>query len=159
MNNIDQVEKLIETYKIHLKKDRLKDELYKWQLLAKYKGRPRLDVLDFAKEITSINFANLIYHSGVTVIKQLSEGKPEAYKNCFEALFDENSSLTVRIKAFDKIIHTIYRELYANHEPHHDERTMSTFLTFHNPEKYTLYKNSFYKIGRASCRERVSRSV
>ena len=145
MNNIDQVEKLIETYKIHLKKDRLKDELYKWQLLAKFKGRPRLDALNFAKEITSINFANLIYHSGITVIKQLAEVKSESYKNCFESLFDEKSSLTLRTKAFDKTIHTIYRELYANHEPHHDERTMSTFLTFHNPEKYTLYKNSFYK--------------
>jgi hypothetical protein len=35
--------------------------------------------------------------------------------------------------------------LEANHGTHHDERTISTFLTFHNPERYTFYKYSFYK--------------
>jgi len=45
--NTTTIEKLIVSYKAHLKNERLKDELYKWQLLAKFKGRHRLDVLDF----------------------------------------------------------------------------------------------------------------
>ena len=108
MNNINHVEKLIENYKIHLKKDRLKDEIYKWQLLTKFKGRPRLDALDFAKKITSINFANLIYHSGITVIRRLAFGNPTGYKNYFELLFDETILLTSRIKAFDTYVSSIY---------------------------------------------------
>ena len=46
--NDNRIEKLVETYKIHLKKYRLKDELFKWQLLAKSKGE-EMRVMDFRK--------------------------------------------------------------------------------------------------------------
>ena len=143
--NTTEIEKLIVSYKAHLKNDRLKDELYKWQLLAKFKGRPRLDAPDFSAEIKRIDYSNLIYHSGLTVIKQFADGKPVAYKNCFENLFNENIPLIERIKAFDSKLLSIYRELYENNGHHHDERTIATFLTFRNPEKYTFYKDSFYR--------------
>lgn len=34
--NTTEIEKLIVSYKAHLKNDRLKDELYKWKSLAKF---------------------------------------------------------------------------------------------------------------------------
>jgi 5-methylcytosine-specific restriction enzyme B len=100
IKNDNRIERLIENYKIHLKNDRLKDELFKWQLLAKFKGRPHLNAHNFEKEITSIYFANLIYHTGVGVIYHLAKANPEAYKSCFELLFNENIPLTSRIQYF-----------------------------------------------------------
>ena len=143
--NITEIEKLIVSYKSHLRKDRLKDELYKWQLLEKFKGKPHLDTSDFATEIKSIDYSNLIFRTGKTVIKQFADGKPIEYRKCFENLFDEDLPLGERIIKFDLELLLIYRELYENHGHHHDERTAATFLTFHNPDKYTFYKDSYYK--------------
>ena len=54
--NTTEIEKLIVSYKAHLKNDRLKDELYKWQPLAKFKDRPRLDAPDFSAKIKRIDY-------------------------------------------------------------------------------------------------------
>jgi hypothetical protein len=143
--NITEIEKLIVSYKSHLRKDRLKDELYKWQLLAKFKGRPRLDTSDFATEMNSIGYSNLLYHNAISVSKQLVNEAPEAYKVCLIRLFNEDTSLVERVKTFDNQLLKIYKELGENHGHHHDERTTATFLTFHNPDKYTFYKDSFYR--------------
>ena len=67
--NTTEIEKLIVSYKAHLKNDRLKDELYKWQLLAKFKGRPRLDTPDFSAEIKSIDYSNLLYYNAYRLLK------------------------------------------------------------------------------------------
>ncbi|MEA5460308.1 AAA family ATPase [Arcicella sp. LKC2W] len=143
--NITEIEKLIVSYKSHLRKDRLKDELYKWQLLEKFKGSPDLDASDFATEIKSIDYSNLIFRTGKTVIKQFADGKPIEYRDCLENLFDDNLPLIERIITFESKLTLIYRELYENFGHHHDERTAATFLTFHNPDKYTFYKDSYYK--------------
>lgn len=45
--NTTEIKKLIGSYKALLKNDRLKDELYKWQLLAKFKGKSFLIAPNF----------------------------------------------------------------------------------------------------------------
>lgn len=42
---------LIANYKEHLKIEGLEQEVYKWDLVKKYKGRPHLDVEEFEKDI------------------------------------------------------------------------------------------------------------
>jgi hypothetical protein len=39
----------------------------------------------------------------------------------------------------------VYRKVEGQQGSHHDERTAAAFLTFHNPLKYTFFKDSFYK--------------
>lgn len=142
--NVDPVKELIDGYKDCLIKNRLVYELYKWELIGRYKGHPRLDAVDFGKEISNIDYRNLIFHSGLGVRRRLGKDKPEEYRNAFKILFDENINLENRISEFGRVISKIYIPSGSSNQHHHDERTMSTFLTFYNPEKYTLYKNSFY---------------
>ena len=143
--NTTEIEKLIVSYKAHLKNDRLKDELYKWKSLAKFKGRPRLDAPDFSAEINSIDYSNLLYYNAISVSKQLADETTKEYKACLAGLFNEETLLIERVKAFDTELLKIYRELDDHHGHHHDERTISVLLTYHNPDKYTFYKDSYYK--------------
>lgn len=143
----DPIKEIIKKYKNHVSEDGLKDEVYKWNLLTQFKGRPNPNAVDFYEEIKSINFANLIYPIGQAVIKHIAQDRPEPYKECFKVLFDENIDLTERVKYFNKETLAIYRQIVPEEKfsHHQDERTMATFLTYHNPDKYTLYKHSFYQ--------------
>ncbi|MCG9792800.1 McrB family protein [Flavobacterium algicola] len=137
--------KLIENYKKLITVNRLKDEKYKWELLHNFHGRPNLDAPDFYTEIKSIKFGNLMYAMGVAVIHHLAKDKPEEMRLLFKKLFNESVPLKDRIKAFNVDSLQIYRSLGETLAHHQDERTIATYLTFHNPEKYTFYKFSFYK--------------
>lgn len=143
----DPLVQLIETYKRLVKEQGLKDELYKWELLKKYKGLPDTKVRDFKAEVKSIDYANLIYHTGVTVIKDIANRSTEKYRKQFQNLFNEEAPLQERLDAFSNNVSKIYHELVPEKKfsHFHDERTIATLLTYHNPEKYTFYKSSFYK--------------
>ncbi|WP_316633510.1 AAA family ATPase [uncultured Flavobacterium sp.] len=141
------VKEIIRKYKYYINEGGLKGEEYKWNLLAKFKGRPNPNVSNFYEEIKSINFANLIYPIGQAVIKHIAQDRTEPYKDCFKVLFDENIDLTQRVKYFNEETLKIYRQIVPEEKfsHHQDERTMATFLTYYNPDKYTLYKHSFYQ--------------
>ena len=143
----DPVKEIIRKYKRYINEGGLKGEEYKWNLLAKFKGRPNPNVSNFYEEIKSINFANLIYPIGQAVIKHIAQDRTELYKDCFKVLFNENIDLIERVKHFNEETLKIYRQIVPEEKfsHHQDERTMATFLTYYNPDKYTLYKNSFYQ--------------
>ncbi len=138
---------IIKEYKEYLREYGLEGELYKWQLLAEFRGRPNPAAADFFEEIKAVNFGNLIYPVGLAVIKHISKDRTKEYQKCFQFLFDENEPLENRISMFPDMVNKIYREIQSDEKlgHHHDERTMATFLTYYNPEKYAFYKNSFYK--------------
>lgn len=143
----DPLSELIKTYKKNIKEHGINDEIYKWRLLGKYGGRPNAEVENFKHEIHSIDFANLIYYKGIDVMRHIVNEREERYREQFKILFDEDLALQERLETFTNNTLKIYRELITEERfsHHHDERTMSTLLTFHNPEKYTFYKNSFYQ--------------
>ncbi|MFT5251118.1 MAG: 5-methylcytosine-specific restriction protein B [Flavobacteriales bacterium] len=141
----NHIQDLITKYKKHILQTHLKDEKYKWELLHKFHGKPNLDAPDLLSEIKSIKFSNLIYAMGVAVIHHLVKDKPEEMRSLFKSLFDENSDLTTRIKAFNTDSLKIYRSLGETLSHHQDERSIASYLTFYNPKKYTFYKYSFYK--------------
>lgn len=137
--------KLIASYKKHIKISKLKDEKYKWELLEAFKGKPNLDAPDLLEEFRAIKYTNLIYPIAITVLIQLITAKPEEMRSLFKMLLDESVDLTDRIKKFNSGSLLLYRNLGETLQHHQDERTIATFLTFYNPEKYTFYKYSFYK--------------
>ena len=141
----DAIQKLILEYKKHIQESQLNDEKYKWELLSKYKGRPNLEAENLLEEVKSINFANLIYALGKAVVYHLINDKPEEMRLLFKNLFNEDLSLTERIKSYNVDTLNLYRSIGQKLQHHQDERTIGTFLTFHNPDKYTFYKYSFYK--------------
>ena len=140
----DAVKDLVERYKQQLVEKGLDDEVYKWGLIGKFRGRPDVTAADFGAEIRSVDYKNLIYHQGTAVRNHLAKDKPEEYRQAFRLLFDEAVPLKDRVSLFQEQILPIYRLVEPLLPHHHDERTIATFLTFHDPEKYALYKSSFY---------------
>lgn len=145
--NNDPVQNMVDKYKEYIKRGGLKNELYKWKLLGKFRGRPNINASDFGEELKNIDFANLIYPMGKAVINHIAEKEPEKYRKCFQVLFDEKTELSKRVEWFSKEVAGIYRNIVSDKKlsHHHDERTISTFLTFHDPDNYCFYKNSFYQ--------------
>lgn len=141
----DPIVKLIKKYKDLIRVTKLKKELYKWELLKKYRGRPDLNSSDFVSEIKSIDYNNLIYHMALPVRKHILDNFPEEYHDCYVKLFNETDDITIRVKNFMNDVQAVYKKSKGENAHHHDERTISTFLTFHNPDKYTFFKDSYYK--------------
>jgi hypothetical protein len=141
----NNLQELITKYKKHIQKTHLQDEKYKWELIEQYKGRPNLEAEDFLAEVKSIDYSNLIYALGKAVIYHLLLEKPKEIRDAFKVLFDEGKDLTYRVQFFNDETLKIYRGLGEKLQHHQDERSIATYLTFYNPEKYTFYKYSFYK--------------
>lgn len=143
---VDPIKLLVEQYKQRIKRTRLQDELYKWELLKQFKGRPNIDASNFTEEILNINFSNLVYPVGIAVIKHIAKEKPEDYRACFRILFDDNIGLNERLTRLSDEVLKVYRS--AGEEKfwhHHDERTCATLLAYHKPDRYAFYKDSFYQ--------------
>lgn len=126
------------------------EELYKWELVSKQNGHPDLNAVDFSKEINSLEFKNLCFSSQITAIRNFAKYEPEEYRKLFRALFDENILLQERIENFTESCKTLWddkiKAKFTNHTSAMcDERLISCFLAFHNPRKYTFYKNDVYK--------------
>jgi 5-methylcytosine-specific restriction endonuclease McrBC GTP-binding regulatory subunit McrB len=141
----DNFTELIEKYKAHIKATKLKDELYKWDLLDTFKGRPDLNAENFLAEVKSVNYSNLLFKHAKAVIYHLANKKPNELKGLFKSLFDENVLINDRVKSFNEGTLELYRSIGENLQHHQDERTIGAYLTFYNPDKYTFYKFSFYK--------------
>jgi hypothetical protein len=143
--NKQQILALIQNYKTYISKTKMQDEVYKWELVKNYKGRPDTNAPDFAEEYKSIKFGNLIYQLASGVGNHICREKPEEFRALFISLFDETSPLNDRVKNFNVDSLKLYRSLGAELGHHQDERTIATYLTLHNPLKYTFYKSTFYK--------------
>ncbi len=135
---------LISRYKKHISQTQLKDEVYKWELLNKFKGRPDVNAQNFENEYKSVKFANLMYHLSFAVGKHICREKPEEFRQLFVHLYDEKTDLSTRVKNFNEESLTLYRSLGEEKGHHQDDRAISVYLTFHNPQKYTFYKSTFY---------------
>lgn len=147
LKSLDPIAELIKKYKIHIRENGLEQEIYKWKLVKEFQQRPDTNAVDFFQEIKEINFANLVYPVGITVIHHIAKDRTQEYRKALILLFDENTPLNDRIASFSFTVDGLYKELTpgVNHAHHHDERTIATFLTYHNPETYTFFKDSFYQ--------------
>ena len=125
-------------------------ELYKWELVSKQNGHPDPNAVNFSKEINSLEFKNLCFSSQITAIRNFVKYEPEEYRKLFRALFDENILLQERVEKFTESCKTLWdNKIKAKFTSHTsamcDERLISCFLAFYNPQKYTFYKNDVYK--------------
>lgn len=144
-SKVDPVAELIANYKSYIRQSKMLDEIYKWELLSEYKGRPNTDALNFAAEYKEVKFGNLIYAIAGGVGNHICREKPEEFRQLFIQLFNEKTPLNDRISSFNKDSLELYRLIGETLGHHQDERTISAYLTYHDPSKYTFYKSSFYK--------------
>ncbi|REE02227.1 McrB family protein [Marinoscillum furvescens] len=143
--NNNEIKSLLSDYKKRISKTGLKGELYKWELIHQFKGRPDTSRTDFSAEIKKIKFSNLLYAMAIATLHNMSKKHPEELRSCFENLFNEEVELFDRIKEFCESTLVLYRRIEKKLPHHQDERSVATYLTFHDPDRYTLFKDSFYK--------------
>ena len=126
------------------------EELYKWELVSKQNGHPDPNAVDFSNEINSLDLSNLCFSSQITAIRNFVKYEPEEYRKLFRALFDESILLQERVEKFTESCKTLWdNKIKAKFTSHTsamcDERIISCFLAFYNPQKYTFYKIDVYK--------------
>lgn len=143
--NTDPWLNIIEDYKSIISKNENYKEIYKWKLILENSDKLNTNASDFNEEIRSVKFQNLVYHHGIAALYHMTKVYPIDVRNCFRALFDETTPLIERIEDFTKNTLKIYRKVEPVLNHHQDERTIATYLTFKYPNKYTFYKDSFYK--------------
>ncbi|MFN0200473.1 MAG: AAA family ATPase [Bacteroidia bacterium] len=136
---------ILERYKNIIRETHLKQEVYKWENVQQFQGRPDTAAADFNQELRNIQFGNLIYQIAKGVMLHITREKPEDYRNALKKLFDENIPLSERVETFVKEVNTIFKTLNVDNPSHHDERTIATLLTYKFPDKYAFYKDSFYQ--------------
>lgn len=129
------------------------EELYKWEIVTKCKGKPDLNADDFVSEIVAWAKAmnNLLYVGmQPTALRHLAEYHPSELKLAINSLYDETVPLNKRVATYINTCDNCWDEEMKkafgdNTKACADERLASDFLTCHNPQKYTFYKNSVYK--------------
>jgi hypothetical protein len=143
-NREKHIKELLTRYKKLIQSIGLDSEKYKWEFIKDYKGRPNLENNIYG-ELQSIKFGNLMYHMSTACIKEIAKDYGAELTNEFNSLKDESTDLVDRITAFNKNTLKLYRKLGKTMSHHQDERSMSVYLTLHNPEEYTFYKNHYYQ--------------
>ena len=151
------INELISKFIAHLKKyglsgDPTQQEIYKWEIISKYHDNLDTDSIDFAKNISEMNFQNLWYASNQrNAMLNFAKYEPEAYRSLHKLLYDESQPLQMRITAFmegcDKLWDEKIKQYFPNQDTSSccDERFISCFLAVKYPDKYTFYKNDVYQ--------------
>lgn len=140
----DLILNLLKAYKKNIEDGKLSNEEYKWILFEKQQNKPSLAKDTIVDELLSMKFDNLIYFGVKSTMKHLNKEKKDKYSELLLNLYDEDVNLADRIEIFSGGITNIYREVEEKLQHHHDERTISTLLSFKYPDKYLLFKDSFY---------------
>ena len=104
------------------------DELYKWHIVNNCIGKP---VVEMVKTIVSHPHNNLIDWRQKDFFRKMAEQNGLELEELITMLFDESSDIKARIDHF------------LSHGG--DSRSMSVFLGCSDPDKYLLYKESYYR--------------
>ncbi|MDD2632280.1 EVE domain-containing protein [Candidatus Falkowbacteria bacterium] len=149
---MEKKQELIEKYKEYLRETGNKDENYKWDAIEHFRKNWNPDAEDFGKMLVEAfkKHKNLFYQNAYWFYTKIAREKAASFKEMFRALFDEGIDLEERMKHFiaqsDELLSEIKSEMGRENLNHsQDERTLGVYLSFRYPEKYYLYKSSFYK--------------
>ena len=138
----------IERYKTIQGTERTLAEKYKWQLIKKNLDRWQQyeqGSLSFQEYFLETEYHNLIYPMCRAVMNDVAKQYPAALEQLFVDLFDERNDLQERVSSFKQRFDQVYMGLpSAGKNTYMDQRTISLLLTFRYPDRYTLYKDSFY---------------
>lgn len=143
---------LLQKYKADLTPFRLGMEKYKWEAVEHFQEHWDLTAVNFTEMFKEAfrKKENLFYQNSWGFIIHAVSYSPETVREMFIQLFDEEKNLQERIFDFQTKAGDLVPELKSktakkkfNHQQ--DERTLSVYLGFRYPEKYCLFKDSYYQ--------------
>lgn len=128
-------------------------ERYKWESIRQFQDNFDFDAEDFAamleRSIPSNNLLNGPHYFSRTVLLNNAKATPEVVKTLFEKLFNENTSLDVRVKEYIdgfESMNTTNRESgvisSSTFSTYQDDHAVSTLLMLKSPTQHYLYKFS-----------------
>ena len=136
--------KMVETYKRLLVVRGIEDELYKWELFAKFQADWDLQAEDFATMRPVMNFKNLIHQTAGSFWNALWQD-PEQARSYYLRLSDESVSVRERLVWAASESKAIIRNVNPNwKDAGQDERGVSVFWAASDLETHAPYKYSFY---------------
>ena len=147
------IPEIIAEYKALIKKDKNADEIYKWEAVDHFQKHWDIDAEDFEKMIRKAfqKKENLLYQNSWGFIRRAVKHYPNKIKSMFKSLYNEGTDIKERFKSFQNKAEALLPDVKKaegkvnlNHQQ--DERTLSVYLSFMYPEKYYLFKDSYYQI-------------
>ena len=145
--------RMLETYKAHRREVDFNAEgayeIYKWQLITATQGKKPIEIVQnhikHPNNATQGGFCNLYdVVRDNNVLKYLVNNKLSQFETVLTQLVDESLSLTDRLAAFKTQMADLVSDTNYNSKAN-DERMAATILTCSNPQRYTIYKDGFYR--------------
>lgn len=149
MLNYDKLVQVIEEYKNEFPK-RWEYEKFKWVAVKHFQDNWDINAPDFlemfikATEKTHNLLASKMFFPRKMMIEYIKDN-PEAIRNVFKKLFNEEQPLAERINEFDSKISTASKMNNPNQSHYQTTNTISIYLWLKYPEKYYIYKYASYK--------------
>ena len=141
------IQDLIEKYKAQKRQLGHDDEIYKYLAIQHFQDTWDIEAGDFAamfKEAIKKN-VNLFYQNSISSMNKITKDQAKKSRVLFKNLFDENQDLEKRISNFQKGSEEMIKIVKPDWKAQQDERTISVYLSFRYPDKYYMYKYSYYR--------------
>lgn len=127
-----------------------KMELYKWQAVKHFQEHWDIDSSDFRLMLgNAIAKTKNLLSSGNyyprRMIQFAANHQPEAVRDAFALLYDEDHELQKRMEGFKEKISQIIATSHPKANPYQDDRAILVYLCLMYPEDYYLYKYQMFK--------------
>ena len=148
-HNFITIADLIPKYRAEQMPQNLEDEKFKFQLTQAFGEKWRAyetGTLSFTALMSDYPFNKLIDPVRVPAIfKHMLRDVPDVWEAQIKVLYDETIPIAERIHRYQQEFKDVYFSLPDHGQnPGQDARTIATLLAFRYPEKYALFKDSFY---------------
>lgn len=145
-----EVEDLLTQYYSFLDEENY-DELYKWEAVQNFRDNWDIEAENFAEmfdrsfqpENCNLWVSGMYYPRQVLI--ELIKQFPEAVREMFQVLFDQNRELLERVRYFKDRSDELMIEAERDDNHYQDDRAISVYLFFRYPEEHYLYKYTMYK--------------
>jgi len=152
--DVQALQAFISQYKANFAQHRLGagNEIYKWKAVKCFKDNWDIEATDFpAMLAASLGKCENLLSSNQFYPKQMllyfAEKEPEKTRGLFRELFNENTDLVKRVKAFEEGAALILKANPASNKisTYQNPNSISTYLWLRYPDKYYIYKYSLIK--------------
>lgn len=126
-----------------------RDEIYKWQAVQWFTRHWNIEAANFAVmlEESLRRTSNLLesgYYYPRRMILRNAEREPEAVREAFRGLFDEEDDLIARITSFQTTLKGLTERGFPGKKSFQDDRAVLVYLVMRYPDTYYLYKPTMF---------------